>query len=320
MNRAFPFLSLLLAAALAPAACSKTAGDNACALASACFGDTGSSFAQTCVLFGAYTGVDRSLLSPEEQLYAAAYDCISAASDCTAAKACLGADATQAATCKTGSAHCSGSVLVDCHEKLPDGTPQAFDCGAAGLVCVETAGDAACGTAKCDPSTTKPSCDGTRAVRCTSPGVLVGGDCSLTFGEDCSSDGTTTKCSVHVADACAMVDGSPSCVGSGAACNADTFEDRCDGSVIVGCSGGKEARFDCNTMRAGLTCKIGSNGAATCGGTGTECDGHTDESCKDGVVTYCDVDHLATVDCKAAGLSGCATSTEGGQTTARCVQ
>jgi hypothetical protein len=112
------------------------------------------------------------------------------------------------------------------------------------------------------------------------------------------------------------------CIGPGPACTAD----RCDGSTLVSCVGGHEARLDC--APSGLACVTRKDSAldgptfifcaagtecktsAFCG-LGTECGYDYADSCKGNILTYCDAGKIATLDCVKAGWTGCISDKQG---------
>jgi hypothetical protein len=288
-----------------------------CARISACF-EGSDSFAMFC---GYYTLADitgRVSDGTDDQLVASLVDCVKAAPDCAAAKACTAATSAQVAACAGGSAStCVGDVLVEC-----DGsdTPDAIDCGAAGLVCGQTAGGgAACGTASCDPATTPPTCDGLLAVSCDEAGVLVAKDCRVTMTVSCSGTAGEMTCQSRVGETCGIVDGEAECVGTGAACDESTYQNSCDGSVMVTCSGGAVGELDCAAFDPGFACRIEGHGQTGCAPSATECDVETYvESCAKGVITFCLLGELTTVDCTSFGYSGCSMVPDTEVPAARC--
>ncbi len=317
MHRIFPFLALVLAGGATAAACSSSGGSGVsqktCALATAC-ADTGTflTFGELCQGLDAVANVGPSLLGTSGKLTSAQLDCVEAASDCATMQACLTVPASAAQVCKGGAtSRCSGQYAVQCADPKLGGSTQGEDCGAAGLVCAENMAGAACGTASCDPSTTPPKCDGDNLVTCSEPGgALSSQSCKLITGSSCSGSGSGSfTCRTQVAETCGVVNGMAQCVGTGAACDEATFKNACDGTSIVSCTGGKQARFDCTTESPDATCQLQSDGSAECVGTGTQCTETTPETCKDGVITYCMWGTKTTVDCTAYGLSGCKTFT-----------
>lgn len=307
MKRLFAWLSLISACGALGGACSSSAGDQElCARAEACIGAAGGRFGGTCEILAEYTHLDPSFLGSEGQAILASLHCVQSASDCVGAKACVTATATQAAACKTGSLdRCSGDVAVRC-QAAAGGTPEILDCGAAGLKCFENDAGAACGTAACDTQTAKPTCDGDNLVACApGSGALQVTSCHLFAGVTCTTDGTGQTCRTQVAETCGVVGGVAQCVGAGDACEAKTFAQKCDGTTIVTCTGGKVARLDCGAVDARLTCLDQGGGVLGCGGAGTDCTETTAETCVDGVITYCMWGTTTSLDCKSLGYTGC---------------
>jgi hypothetical protein len=288
-----------------------------CARVSAC-SMSGSSFTEGC---NEYVLIDRSGRVSDgtsDRLTVALVDCVKGASDCAGVEACVTASATEAAACGDGDVNrCVGDVLVEC-----DGTsaPDAFDCATAGLVCGQTEAGATCGTASCDPATTAPRCDGHLAITCDEEGgVLRTRDCRYAASVSCSgSGGGGMTCQTHVGETCAVVDGEPRCVGSGDACDEETFQNTCEGTVMVTCAGGAIGRRDCAELDGALTCRLGTRGATECAAAAQECDEHYAETCVGGVITFCLLGEVTEVDCGAYGLSGCTTISEGELSVARC--
>jgi hypothetical protein len=279
-----------------------SASPQLCALVSACDPNGTTSFGATCDGLGELSNFSNS--STEHLTIQAELSCAQGASDCASLFACLDAPASAVAACKGGTNEvCSGGYAVDCNVKL-GGKPQGVNCSAVGLVCGANTNGATCGTASCDVTTTKSSCDGDNLVTCNGAGgVLISSNCAETEG----------------ANTCAVVGGLAMCVGDGAKCDATTTP-KCDGTAIVKCIGGKTARFDCTTYNSNATCKTSAAGYPQCVGAGTECTAMTSETCKDGVITYCSWGTKMTVDCKSFGLSGCATTPGQGVTYAHCTQ
>ncbi|MBI5478955.1 MAG: hypothetical protein HY906_08875 [Deltaproteobacteria bacterium] len=290
-----------------------------CARVSACSLGSGS-FTEGCNGYALIDRVGRTSEGTEDRLIVAIVDCVEHAPDCAGVEACTTASATETAACGSGDVHiCVGDVLVEC-----DGTttpaPDAFDCASAGLVCGQTAAGARCGTASCDPATTPARCDGDLAITCDEDGhVLRARDCRFAVTMSCSGGGGGgVTCQSRVGETCAVVDGEPRCVGGGDPCDEATFQNSCDGSVMITCAGGAIGRRDCADLDPALTCRLDSRGAAECAAVAQECDEHTAETCTGGVITFCLLGEVTTVDCAAYGLSGCTTLTENEQTVARC--
>jgi hypothetical protein len=299
-------LGLLLVGSCLHGACSSSSPNidiqRECALNSACLGNGIFSYGSGCELLAMVNAEAENIGTPEAKLVRPTLDCIAQAADCKSRQACSGATAAQAAACGASKGNiCDGNVLLECGGS----TVNAEDCGSVGLVCGATGGSGSCGTGFCSPMSSTPHCDGDDLVSCADfGGVWQPRSCKGLQASVC----TGGKCSAQVAETCGVVNGTPQCVGTGAACDDATFANTCDGTVIVGCAGGRTGRFDCASYGLGLGCIIGKDGAAVCA-IGTQCDDTTAETCADGVITYCMFGIKTTVDCKSYGLSGCAVST-----------
>ena len=112
------------------------------------------------------------------------------------------------------------------------------------------------------------------------------------------------------------------CFGAGSACTAD----RCDGTTLVSCVGGHEARSDCT--RLGLRCftRGGSDfdypTSAFCAtgtecktsafcGLGAECGNDYSDSCNGNTLTFCDVGKITKLNCAKAGWKSCVSDKQG---------
>jgi hypothetical protein len=112
-----------------------------------------------------------------------------------------------------------------------------------------------------------------------------------------------------VANTCGTVGGVAQCVGNGSACDATTFVNACDGSVLTTCTGGHVATLDCASYGLGVTtCSVDKTDGAICAPVSTACPGGSPETCDAGVITFCMFGVKTTVDCKSFGLSGCKVS------------
>jgi hypothetical protein len=139
---------------------------------------------------------------------------------------------------------CNGDQLVTCS---PSGALNSEDCSAVGETCLVAAGMATCGGtgAKCDGSTMKSSCDGSKIIGCAG-GKLAKVDCTL----------------LDPAATCKVENNEANCVGAGKQCTDDTPE-TCSKGVIHYCSWGTKTTVDCKAF--GLSgCKMVSATAAAC--------------------------------------------------------
>jgi hypothetical protein len=328
MNRIFPWLTLVVACGGCVAACSSSpsspggVSQKTCALVSACGGvGTFFGFGSLCELLDVVATVDPSHLGSDGAILREQVLCGEAANDCAAVQACLTVPASAAAVCNGAtSAKCSNGYAVQCGQAKIGGLTLGSNCAGAGLVCTADSLGAACGTGSCNPATTQPTCDGDNLVTCSEPGgALSSTNCKFSTSTSCMGSSSGSSCQTQVAETCAVVNGKAQCVGTGPACDATTFKNRCDGTSIVSCTGGKTARFDCTSQVPDSTCQMQSDGSAACVGTGTQCTSTTPETCANGVITYCMWGVKTTVDCKSYGLSGCTTSTGGsGPTRTAC--
>jgi hypothetical protein len=293
-----------------------------CARASACMdpGDP-TSFGQQCdTIYLVSRNADQDQ-STEYDLLDSIIECIRRAADCDAIRACVKANPSQAAQCDGlgGQDVCVGSVMIECTGLLGD-VPDAFDCAAAGLVCGERGGDASCGESLCDPDTDQMRCDGHRLVECTSEGVWVAEDCRYDIGLACSGGPSGFTCQVEAGGTCGSgQDGELDCVGTGVACDPDTFVTRCDGAVLVSCRQGKEARLDCKNLAPEYTCGQDARiDGMNCVAAANECLPDHDESCTGSVISFCSLGEIRELDCLAQGMSGCSSANAGDQTVAWC--
>ena len=221
-------------------------------------------------------------------------NCIaSAGSNCAAAKKCLGGGNTPA-TCSGNAQSCNGNTWQQCTPVAGSGGNdgiQTFDCAAYGQMCVTNNGNTNCGYGTCSGlSAACVSADGTPGgsfVQTCNGGILERDDCSR-FDSACNPNGVA-----H-------------CRGNGPACNSLTNDAtvRCDGSVLVTCADGQEARQDC--AKDGLGCFSGVGGKKFGCAAGTACDtGSYGAQCQGTKLTFCNKGLIQTVDCSSAGFTAC---------------
>ncbi|HWE28812.1 MAG TPA: hypothetical protein VHB97_12465, partial [Polyangia bacterium] len=180
---------------------------------------------------------------------AAEVNCIAAAGhDCAAAKKCLAGGNTPA-SCSGAATSCVGNVWQQCNLAAGSGGNEGvemFDCAAVGEMCVTSGGNTDCGYGTCSGlSSACVSPDGTpggNLVQGCNAGILQRSDCTR-IDASCNPSGVA-----H-------------CRGNGAACNSLTGDTtlRCDGSVLVTCVDGGEARRDCGSDNLGCFSNVGGN-------------------------------------------------------------
>lgn len=237
-------------------------------------------------------GVNLAFFARQATIDAAAVSCLALArSDCAAARRCLNGGMTPRVCDQFQQRGCFGSVLESCTDATGTmgrlGTAR-FDCSSGGETCVPLPdGGAGCGAGACAGAA--PRCRG-NAVETCDHGVVHDLDCAV------------------LGAACLDGPGGPRCRGLGASCSGSMLHPglplRCDGSVLVACYDGQEARFDCAAIGADCypTVLTGSFGCAL----GNQCDATSFSStCAGNRLTFCNHGKLATVDCAAAGFTTC---------------
>jgi len=251
-----------------------------------------------------------------------AMSCKLAAADCAAVRACTPPLAGFVDACKdkAGTGLCVGDQWVVCDDL---GAPlTAIDCAAEGLACKVDIW-AGCGQEPCQYGVTEPSCDGDVLVECAPSGFMQRVDCPTQYNYvKVSGKGGEETYSI-AGETCGLdvMRGALGCIGTGEVC--DFFSQACDGAVLETCAGGKLARRDCAALEpGGQGCGFLQSGpfagAASCGLVDGACDLGADESCAGGQIGFCDWKTPGTVDCLAAGYSGCSTAKQGPRTVAYC--
>jgi hypothetical protein len=226
-------------------------------------------------------------------------NCIAGAgSDCVRAKACLDNGMTPA-PCSGSSSTCMGNFKVTCSPAAGsngNNGQSVFDCSTLGpgYTCVAANGNVDCGTASCGGGNAT-QCNMNTLQECNN-GILRQVDC-MHFSSTCV---TTTIATVSVSH----------CRGAGPGCSQQSTSNnplaaiRCDGSVLVSCSDGQEARYDCSQL--GLNCMPGyGTGVFGCR-AGNTCDPNNfTATCAGNVLTFCNQGRIDTFNCGSAGFTGC---------------
>jgi hypothetical protein len=205
--------------------------------------------------------------------------------DCLGAARCLGTTLSLGRSCNPDEYSCDGSKQVMC----TGAATTYLDCAqlvqAGGPTCVMgTSGRPMCGVGSCSAS--EITCEGDVLTQCMAQeGVRL-------IAMDCAAKGMT----------CGTVASSPTCVGTGPAC--DPALPRCEGTTVVSCLGGQEATEDCAAHLAEGTCVVNDSGAKCV--LGSECDPfQTAETCVDDTVTFCAAGVQRTAKCGDFGFGPC---------------
>lgn len=293
---------LLLALSLVVVGCGSSkvtqqSGAAACITAAACgIIDTGVSSCTQVVGF-----INDSAVQADAHLSASQVNCIAnAGSDCAQAKKCLANGMTPAA-CSGGGASCDGNVWQACTTLAGSGGNQGmqlFDCGDVGQMCVANNGNVDCGFGTCSGGT--PSCvtpdgmPGGNLLQHCDNGILKRDDCTR-LGASCNPSGV------------------PHCRGDGPACSAPSVFNptlRCDGSVLVTCVDGGEARYDCAKLGLGCFANVGGNGFGCAAGNDCDPENFT-ATCVGTKLSFCNQGKIQTTDCKSAGFTTCSPNNGG---------
>jgi hypothetical protein len=129
-------------------------------------------------------------------------------------------------------------------------------------------------------------------VYCDSSGALIEKHCSRQNSSECGTN----------------LEGELDCIGTGEDCSGG-HDPHCDGTVMVGCRGGKVVRIDCQEVIPDTTCHdLNDDFWGLMCVPEQDCPSDfTEETCQDGVITFCWMGEVTTLDCRAYGLSGCRT-------------
>ncbi|MBA3545050.1 MAG: hypothetical protein H0T76_01060 [Nannocystis sp.] len=251
-----------------------------------------------------------------------AMTCKLAAADCAGVRACTPPLAGFAETCKekAGTDLCVDSTWVICD---PLGAPlTAMDCAAAGLAC-DVDIWAGCGLEPCEYGVTEASCEGDVLVECAPSGFMARVDCPTQYNYVKVSGPEGEETFSIAGETCGFDEmrGALGCIGTGEVC--DFFSQACDGDELETCAGGKLSRRDCGALEpGGQSCGFVQSGpfagVAACGLVDAACDLGANEACDASTISFCDWDTPGTVDCLAAGYTGCATAEQGPRTIAYC--
>ncbi|HEY2748173.1 MAG TPA: hypothetical protein VGL86_26295 [Polyangia bacterium] len=260
-------------------------GAQACITAAACNITVGG--VSSCTQFVGLVNDDA--VAAAAHLSPAEVNCIaSAGSNCATAKKCIAGGNTPA-TCSGAATSCVGNSWQQCNAaagSAGNNGIQTFDCSSVGEMCVTNNGNTDCGFGTC--SVGAAACNGDTVQTCDN-GILQQTDCG-SISASCNPSGIGAHCR-----------------GNGAACTSRSLADntlRCDGSVLVTCEDGQEARQDC--ARYNLSCYTSSGSTAFACAAGTECDpGTFGAICTGTKLQFCNKGVKQTIDCKQLGFSAC---------------
>ncbi|MBN1947930.1 MAG: hypothetical protein JW797_19845 [Bradymonadales bacterium] len=263
-------------------------------------------------MFDAYQRVAGVSQSTDLKITGLMFDCYIEATNCEEVRACGHATEAQGQVCSgtDDDPHCSGDVLVECSDD-PEEPHEAYDCGAAGMVCGEGDSDADCGESRCTPGTDADYCQGDALWECDyGSDVYIVRDCRYSIGYHCSQEGEEWVCFQYAGGTCQEdpeYEGEFVCIGTGPECDSSTFQNYCEGTTLVSCRNDKEARYDCRNNGSHMTCGESDSGHMECVEAAGACSLRTPETCADGVITYCAAGRVEQLNCRTYGYSGCGT-------------
>jgi hypothetical protein len=280
----------LLALAAVAAGCGSgvtgTTGAVACNTAAAC----GMIFAANVVGISACTDFVEQINDPAKadfvRISADQVNCIAQArANCDGARRCLN-NGNEPSPCSGSSSSCDGKSLVTCDgvtgTNNSNGT-RSYGCSGS-QSCQANNNIVACGYGTC--AIGLPTCADENTVQSCFTGILQKEDCSR-------EDGKCTPGNLRGAH----------CRGNGAGCSG-TDNLACEGSVLVSCLDGQEARRDC--ARDNLRCVNKHGGGGFDCALGDDCDsGSFPASCNGKTLRFCNNGKETTLSCADYGFNGC---------------
>ncbi|AKT42562.1 hypothetical protein [Chondromyces crocatus] len=219
-------------------------------------------------------------------------DCLEGkANGCQALDECFGLAVDLEGPC---SASCTGEVYTSCDDRLRFN----LDCAKLGMACSEEAGG-------CEVDPAPPACNpATFMASCVDGAPTVCFDVERT-GQRCAELGLICG---------TIAGGEPGCIGTGAACQADTigplsvqFDEgiACDGNTLKACVNGYEHNLDCGSLQDGFTCQSGGSGTFCGLDAACEPGEKVAGGCDGDSVLICNAGRVDRIDCKALGFSTC---------------
>jgi hypothetical protein len=189
---------------------------------------------------------------------------------------------------------CEGNTWVACDAitgKNGSNGTRRFKCDGVGETCVVAGNNIDCGFASCAGGAPECLADGTTLQLCAN-GILQKTDCAR-LGSVCVPGDLLTPVA-H-------------CRGTGRGCQGNFHANtlRCDGSVLVTCSDGQEARYDCGADNLGCFPDFNGDGGFGCALAG-DCDPNNYTAvCMGLQLKFCNKGKVQTIDCGSSGFNGC---------------
>lgn len=221
---------------------------------------------------------------PEAQLgpVNAFLECVEQSSNCAEVLACKGTECDDA----TQEVYCNGADAWRC----AFGYLWRRDCSLIDRQCLtNTYQVAQCADATCSSSQAGDWCEGAVLVRCLN---------GLLWRYDCREGYVPGTCVEEAGEAqCANEPLTP--------CEESSYDEHCEGNVVVGCSGGYVQRWECDSSVYPSSC-VDGEGTAYCNTDGGEPCGGLPRwtcTCAGTEVQCCLDDYWAEFDCAALGLT-----------------
>lgn len=270
-------------------------------------GFVGMSLTVTATLYARYLHRGHQDGSTRNIVFLATIECFHRAQDCESMEACIIASEEQMLVCGDD---ISGERCVD-ETKVNCRTGEKSECGQAGLECVESFEGATCGLGPCVPGTDEPYCDKDLLVVCDPfEYAWMATDCRYDTGHYEYSEGDRKVVALGAGGTCGTgLDGVPACVGTGETCDPQETRPVCEDDVIITCRHGKVSRYRCETFLPDAVCEVDQDEEPYCTVAHKECTPRMDESCKNGVISFCNLGKYDQVDCRFHGYGRCECST-----------
>lgn len=269
----------------------------ACAILTSCSG--GGSLGQCVEGVGFYANLPKFMIAelsilkqPTVALMQNIECVVEAGSNCDQVYACMNGGNTVKG-CTPGTSCRGKETLVACVQHT-EPFEVTLDCAGLGLECVQMIGgmsEHVCATeeSRVTEETEVTCTDNAAKMHISNVSILY--DCDI-FGGGCYPGVDDPQSTYR-----------HGCVGPGGLCNEDTFQAECDGDKATRCYEGREGYVDC--AKAGMNCYMTET--AVC--SFSDCDPFNtyQETCESGVITFCGMSGIETLNCTDLGFSGCTT-------------